>query len=111
MELISREMAIDMMRVLGGSDKDRLMGIIANLPTIEEVLSDYAEGYKKGYIDGGVTELMNRPKGKWIKFPNPNHSPFDNSSEYTYTCNNCGRMEFEEGFYCRLCGAKMESEE
>ena len=55
--------------------------------------------------------IESRPKGKWIKFPNPNHSPFDNSSEYTYTCNNCGRMEFEEGFYCRLCGEKMESEE
>ena len=38
MELISREQAIDHIRVLGGDDRNRLMGILANkeiLPTIE----------------------------------------------------------------------------
>lgn len=45
MELISREMAIDHIRVLGGEDRERLIGILNNkdiLPTIES-----------------------RPKGKW----------------------------------------------
>lgn len=109
---------------------------IAHTTFSEEELEKYLEEhYKKGYIDGGVdaltaTELTeekaieylqnsgwlpehdriltSRPKGKWIKETNPNHSPFDNSSEYIYHCSNCGRAEYQEGFYCRLCGAKME---
>ena len=102
MELISREMAIDMMRVLGGSDKDRLMGIIANLPTIEEVLSDYAEGYKKGYIDGGVTELMSRPKGKWEEYISLRGN--------MWICPICAEVQADMTNYCPNCGADMRGE-
>lgn len=87
MELISREMAIDHMRVLGGEDRERLIGILNNkniLPTIES-----------------------RPKGKWevtSTFPR------------NWICSNCGthyeeRLTFKAHNFCCVCGAYMRGEE
>lgn len=93
MELISREMAIDHMRVLGGEDRERLIGILNNkniLPTIES-----------------------KPKGKWIE------KEYD--EWYCSNCERKALYYFGKPFgeykvfqvkseYCPHCGAKMEEE-
>ena len=47
-----------------------------------------------------------RQTGKWFKKYNPNYSPFDYSSEYIYTCSECGFDTTGEYNYCPKCGAK-----
>lgn len=87
MELISRKMAIDHIRVLGGEDRERLIGILSNkeiLPTIES-----------------------RPKGKW--------KIEEGSIPLCCECSICGWIisagENEENNYCPHCGADMRGEE
>ena len=87
MELISREMAIDHMRVLGGEDRERLIGILSNkeiLPTIES-----------------------RPKGKW---------EVTSTMPRKWKCSNCGerydeRLTHRAHNYCVVCGADMRETE
>lgn len=92
MELISREHAIEHMRVLGGEDRERLMGILNNkniLPTIES-----------------------RPKGKWIK-----ESDYKVMGDgYLWDCSECGNRVYVDSKglfpnYCEDCGADMRGEE
>lgn len=47
-------------------------------------------------------------KGEWHKRNNVNYSPFDNSTEYLYSCGWCGREVEHESKYCPNCGAKMK---
>lgn len=82
MELISRELAIDYMRVLGGEDRERLMGILNNkniLPTIES-----------------------RPKGKWLEDTGL-YATCSNCKENLYQA-----IEYK---FCPNCGAEMEGAE
>ena len=43
----------------------------------------------------------------WVKCNNPNYSPFDGSSEYTYRCSNCGKEHESKSPFCEHCGASM----
>lgn len=43
----------------------------------------------------------------WVKTINPNYSPFDGSSEYTYYCSNCGKTHVTKSAFCEQCGASM----
>lgn len=82
MELISREMALDHMRVLGGEDRERLMGILNNkniLPTIES-----------------------RPKAKWIVDRYCSSCEWD-KHDFDYIGG------WREN-YCPCCGADMRGE-
>lgn len=84
MELISREMAIDHMRVLGGEDRERLMRILNNkniLPTIES-----------------------RPIGKWIDNPPDSWICSNCGTHYEE------RLTFKAHNYCCVCGAYMGGE-
>lgn len=49
---------------------------------------------------------------RWIAVNNPNFSPFDNSCEFIYLCNNCGNGNgmSKNSNYCPVCGAKMDEE-
>lgn len=46
-------------------------------------------------------------RGEWIRFNNPNYSPFDASGEYLYQCNKCGKVVYKEYHYCPNCGSQM----
>lgn len=46
----------------------------------------------------------------WIEYPNPNYSPFDNTSEYHSICSNCGSVFKHSYNYCPVCGATMDEE-
>lgn len=48
--------------------------------------------------------------GEWIKFNNPNYSPFEFGGEYLYQCNRCGKVIAKATNYCPNCGAKMRGE-
>lgn len=50
-------------------------------------------------------------RGEWIKYNNPNYSPFDDSGEYLYQCNKCGKVVIQETNYCPNCGARMDGAE
>lgn len=55
-----------------------------------------------------------RSHGKWLTTQNPNHSPFDNTSEVTYVCSKCtyssGDRITEYWNFCPNCGASMRKE-
>ena len=87
MELISREMAIDHIRVLGGEDRERLIGILNNkdiLPTIES-----------------------RPKGKWTDREGKEII----KSKYCGHCSVCGGWSEYLTDFCGNCGADMRAKE
>ena len=64
------------------------------------------------YRDERIKELeAQMPKeGEWFKYNNPNYSPFDDSGEYLYQCNKCGKVVIQETNYCPNCGARMKGE-
>lgn len=63
-----------------------------------------------------ASELLRkkRPHGKWLTTQNPNHSPFDNTSEVTYVCSKCtyssGDRITAYWNFCPNCGANMRGE-
>lgn len=50
-------------------------------------------------------------RGKWIRENNPSYSPFDDSSEYIYRCNQCGESNARDSAFCPNCGADMRNAE
>lgn len=74
--------------------------------------ADALEAVEK-LVDGlqklGIAELMPK-EGEWFKYNNPNYSPFDDSGEYLYQCNKCGKVVIQETNYCPNCGARMKGE-
>lgn len=52
-----------------------------------------------------------RPRGEWHTTPNPNHSPFDSTSEVIYMCSKCdysnGDRIAAAWNFCPNCGADM----
>lgn len=50
-------------------------------------------------------------RGEWGKSINPNFSPFDDSGEYLYRCNQCRHIQNYESNFCPNCGAKMEGKD
>lgn len=46
-----------------------------------------------------------------IHVPNPNYSPFDNSSETIKLCSNCNACETISTNYCAYCGAVFDEEQ
>lgn len=68
-------------------------------------------------MEGKECKAMNyeaRPHGEWYKTPNPNHSPFDSTSEVIYMCSQCayssGERIAETWHFCPNCGASMVKE-
>lgn len=55
-------------------------------------------------------EAQKPKEGEWFKYNNPNYSPFDDSGEYLYQCNKCGKVVVKATNYCPNCGAKMKGE-
>lgn len=55
-----------------------------------------------------------RPHGEWLTTPNPNHSPFDSTSEVIYMCSQCAYSSGERIVmtwqFCPNCGADMRKE-
>ena len=55
-----------------------------------------------------------RPHGEWYTTPNPNHSPFDSTSEVIYMCSKCAYSSGERitatWQFCPNCGADMRKE-
>lgn len=55
-----------------------------------------------------------RPHGEWHTTPNPNHSPFDSTSEVIYMCSKCdysnGDRIAAAWNFCPNCGADMRKE-
>lgn len=49
-------------------------------------------------------------RGEWGKSLNSNFSPFDNSGEYLYRCNQCRHIQNYESNFCPNCGADMREE-
>jgi uncharacterized OB-fold protein len=49
-------------------------------------------------------------RGEWGKSLNPNFSPFDDSGEYLYWCNQCCHIQNYESNFCPNCGADMREE-
>jgi hypothetical protein len=49
-------------------------------------------------------------RGEWGKSLNPNFSPFDDSGEYLYRCNQCRHIQNYESNFCPNCGADMREE-
>lgn len=58
---------------------------------------------------------VERPHGKWNTTPNPNHSPFDSTSEIIYMCSECAYSSGERVTatwnFCPNCGADMREGE
>ena len=57
--------------------------------------------------------LTERPHGEWQTTPNPNHSPFDSTSEVIYMCSQCAYSSGERitatWHFCPNCGASMSA--
>lgn len=56
-----------------------------------------------------------RPHGEWHTTPNPNHSPFDSTSEVIYMCSQCAYSSGDRitatWNFCPSCGADMREGE
>ena len=63
------------------------------------------------YLGQPVGEQFMPKHGEWIRFNNPNYSPFDASSKYLYECPFCGAVEYKRRKHCPECGAKMRVQE
>lgn len=72
-------------------------------------------GSSKGLEDAiDVIETMptvERPHGEWYTTQNPNHSPFDSTSEVIYVCSQCAYSSGDRitatWNFCPNCGADM----
>ena len=122
MELISREEVIKLLNehiaYLYDEDEKAYMSVVVvkedikRLSPIEEIPTDYAEGYKKGYIDGGVDALISRPKGKWQRWNDVLECSvcgYGLMSPTVFRGAECVAIRKPCYFkYCPICGSEME---
>ena len=88
-----------------------------NIPYYEKTV-EYLE--TRGTTDGNCATCVKavvideRPNGEWNTIPNPNHSPFDSTSEVIYMCSKCAYSSGERitatWNFCPHCGCRMSKE-
>ena len=69
------------------------------------------DAFEKGFRIGVKKANHKERIGKWVKEYNLNFSPFDYSSEYIYTCSECGFDTTRKYNYCPECGSKNKTDQ
>jgi len=87
----------------------KLVGVDSKNGEINAVyISHELSGYKGKFVP-------DRPRGEWNTTHNPNHSPFDSTSEVIYMCSRCAYSSGDRitatWNFCPNCGARMISRE